>query len=196
MPRDATRTSWTSPRSADVGFEPSTVSTESLGQGGLVSLDLVTFEADGTRFSRDVVRHRGAVSVLAFDGSSVVVIRQWRAPLDQTILEIPGGTCDVAGEPLEETARRELEEEAGLQAGSLEPLCSFWNAPGWCDQLTVVYLATDLTEVPRRPDGIEESAIEVVRLALDDALSMLDDAAPFDSTLALALRTFAARRAH
>ena len=107
----------------------STGSFEHLGdqllvEGHVVSMFRSEFRApNGEAFSREVVRHPGAVSVVPLlDDGDVVLVRQYRAPLDQFLLEIPAGKRDVAGEPPEETARRELAEEVGLVAAELVPL--------------------------------------------------------------------------
>jgi 8-oxo-dGTP pyrophosphatase MutT (NUDIX family) len=176
-----------------MGFSPTALGVEDVSRGAYVRLERVTFDAEGTEFTRDVVRHPGAVAICAFDGTNVFFIRQWRAPLDRAILELPAGTRDVADEDPAETARRELEEEVGLAAGSIEPLCATWNSPGWCDQETIVFLATDLTEVERRPNGIEEEAIEVVTLSMDEAVAWLDAGETIDATTVLAIRTLAQR---
>jgi 8-oxo-dGTP pyrophosphatase MutT (NUDIX family) len=123
---------------------------------------------DGARFERDIVRHPGAVAVVAVtDAGSVVLVEQYRAPVDRWILEIPAGTRDVDGEPPEKTALRELAEEAGVRAGKIEELGRFWNSPGFCDEETIVYLATDLTDCEPGREGAEERYIEVVEVPLD-----------------------------
>jgi 8-oxo-dGDP phosphatase len=87
------------------------------------------------------------------------------------VLEIPAGTRDKAGESPEATARRELAEEAGLEASHWELLVGTWNTPGISDQLTLIYLATGLTPCPARPDGVEEGYLTVETIHLSD----LDD---------------------
>jgi 8-oxo-dGTP pyrophosphatase MutT (NUDIX family) len=179
-----------------VAFAPRVVHTEHLVSSHVFDVERLDLVADGEPFSREVVRHRGAVATLAVDeDDEVVLIRQWRAPLARVIYEIPAGTCDVVGEDLEATAVRELEEEAGVRAARLEPLCDMWNSPGWSDQRTVIFLATELTDVPMRPSGPEEVAIEVVRVAFADALSLVTGEGTCDATTALALLALAARRA-
>ena len=69
------------------------------------------------------------------------------------MLETPAGTCDVDGEPREVTARRELAEEAGLEATSMEVLLETFNTPGISDQFTTIYLATGLSPVPGAAHG-------------------------------------------
>src|SRR4029077_20884458 len=85
---------------------------------------------DGREFERDIVRSPGAVAAvpLLFDAegnASVVLVRQYRAPYDDYVVEIPAGMRDVDDEPTEVTAYRELIEEVGLRAGRLEPLIQF-----------------------------------------------------------------------
>ena len=67
-----------------------------------------------------------------------------------TLLEVPAGKRDVDGEPPEATANRELEEEIGYRAGRLELLCEFYNSPGFCDEYTYLFLATELEDARRR----------------------------------------------
>jgi len=139
-------------------------------EGWRISVVRAAFESpDGERFTRDVVRHPGAVCVVPVtDAGTALLVRQFRGPLDRALLEIPAGTRDVDGEPPETTAGRELEEEVGVRAGRLELLARLHNSPGFCDEETLVYLATALAPGTPRRQGPEERAIEVVELALED----------------------------
>jgi 8-oxo-dGDP phosphatase len=137
---------------------------------------------DGTRFERDIVRHPGAVAVVAVtDGGSVVLLRQYRAPVDRSILEIPAGTRDVDGEPPHETARRELAEEAGYRAERMELLAEILNTPGFCDESTYLYLATGLLAVPPDRHGFEEQQISVVEVDLGRFDALVDDGSIVDA---------------
>jgi ADP-ribose pyrophosphatase len=102
---------------------------------------------DGEEFDRVVVRHPGAVVVVPVIGDEVVFVRQYRVAIDQDLLEVPAGKRDVDGEPPEETARRELEEEIGHRPGRLVKLAEFFNTPGFCDEHTHLYLALDLEDL-------------------------------------------------
>jgi ADP-ribose pyrophosphatase len=131
---------------------------------------------DGARFTRDVVRHPGAVAVVPVtDAGTAVLVRQYRGALDAELLEIPAGTCDVPGEAAEETATRELAEEVGLRAGALEPLVTFANSPGFCDQRTTVFLATELERCDTARDGPEERAMSVHELPLESVDEAIAD---------------------
>ena len=138
-------------------------------QGSLISVAVGTFEApDGTTFERDIVRHPGAVAIVPVDDDrSVYLVRQYRAAIDADLLEIPAGKRDVEGEPPEETARRELEEEVGMRAGRLRKLAEFYNSPGFCDEHSFLFLATDLTPTATSFQGHEEQHMTVEQVPLD-----------------------------
>ncbi|MEI7886314.1 MAG: NUDIX hydrolase [Actinomycetes bacterium] len=143
--------------------------------GYVITLTRSQFEApDGTLFERDVVRHPGAVSVVPLlESGEVVLVRQYRAALDQMVLEIPAGKRDVPGESTEVTAQRELIEEIGFAAGRLDLLSRFHNSIGFSDEESFVYLGRDLTEQPMDRQGIEEAFMEVIRVPLIDTPAMM-----------------------
>jgi ADP-ribose pyrophosphatase len=124
---------------------------------------------DGTEFTRDIVRHPGAVAVVALtDGGDVLLVRQYRGAVDRELLEIPAGTRDVDGEEPVETARRELLEEVGVHARHIRPLGTLFNSPGFCDEETHLFLATGLEPGTPDRDGVEERHMEVVAVALSE----------------------------
>jgi ADP-ribose pyrophosphatase len=140
--------------------------------GRVLSLDVDEVEEPGgVRAVREVTRHRGSVGVLALaPEDQVVLVRQYRYPVDDLVWEIPAGRLD-AGEAPEHGARRELEEEVGLNPRRLEPLAVYLTSPGFCDEVMHLFRATELLPVPRRPDPDER--IEVARFPFDDALAMI-----------------------
>lgn len=104
---------------------------------------------DGEDAERDVVEHPGAVAVLAIDEADrVLLIRQYRHPVGRLLWEIPAGLRDVPGEPLVETAQRELLEEAGYLASDWHVLADIFTSPGFSNERLRVFLATNLTRVP------------------------------------------------
>lgn len=129
---------------------------------------------DELRFERVVVRHPGAVAVVPLHGNgTVTLVRQYRAAVGRALLEAPAGTRDVTGEAPEATARRELAEEAGLEADHLEHLVTFYNSPGFCDQATVLYLATGLRACPVDRGEFEERFMATERIHLGDVDSLI-----------------------
>ena len=126
---------------------------------------------DGHRTSREVVEHAGAVGILAWDGTRIAVVRQWRHATGQALLEIPAGTLEP-GEPAADTARRELAEEAGLAADRWEEGPRFYTAPGFCTELLQLFLATELR--PTQAGGDEDESLEASWLTLDEAVESVD----------------------
>ena len=128
-----------------------------LHRGAFLEFRIDTVErADGTRATRDIAGHPGAVAIVALDSADrVALVRQWRLPAAAALLEIPAGGLDVASDGSKEdpdlAAPRELEEETGMRAGTWQKLGTFYTAPGFTDELMHLYLATDLT--PAAADG-------------------------------------------
>ena len=149
------------------------VDRTTLCEAGYVTVTRLRVAGPDDEFDRHVVLHPGAVAVVPVDDDgNVLLVRQYRAAVGHTLLEVPAGKRDVPGEPPAVTAARELEEEVGRRAGTLQPLCQFFNSPGFTDELTHVFLATGLEECERAAVSAEEAemTVEVVPLADVDAL--------------------------
>jgi len=144
---------------------------------------------DGSTADREVVDHVDAVAAVPLlDDGDVLLLRQYRHPLGQYVLEIPAGIMDVDGEAPIDTARRELAEEIGMQATDLRPLTSFANSAGWCTEHTHVFLATGLHEAPGQFEAeAEEADMEIVRLPLADAVAAVADGTIFDAKTIIGL---------
>ena len=148
-------------------------------QGHIWHVAVARFAApDGHEFERDIVRSPGAVAAvpLYHDAAGVprvVLLRQYRAPFDAMVIEIPAGMRDVPGEPTDVTAARELVEEAGLTAGKMRHLLDMYPSVGMTDSVLTLYLATELTHVDRDTHGPEEAHMDVIDVPLADALGMV-----------------------
>ncbi len=102
-------------------------------------------------------------------GPEAICVRQFRAAVRHDMLELPAGKLDVDGEDPDAAIVRELAEEIGRRPGRLVKLGSFWNSPGFCTELTHVYLALDLEECePPEPAKAEERHMTVERVPLAD----------------------------
>jgi 8-oxo-dGDP phosphatase len=165
------------------------VSEEELLRAWLFRVDRFhLLDPDDQPFDRFVIRHPGAVTVVpVHDDGTVTLVRQYRAAVDDLVLEIPAGTCDHDGEEAEDTARRELAEEAGLEAAHWELLIGTWNTPGISDQHTLIYLATGLSSIPSRPQGVEEGYMTVETIHLDEVDALVADGSIKDETTVLGL---------
>jgi 8-oxo-dGTP pyrophosphatase MutT (NUDIX family) len=142
---------------------------------GFSSVRVDVVAGPGGEFTREVVEHPDAVAIVALDAEGrVALVRQYRHPLGQDLLELPAGTLDVDGESPEAAAHRELAEEVGLAADTLVPLGRMWNSAGWSDERTILYLAPTTRSAPR-PDGFsaehEEAAMGLEWWPLDVLVS-------------------------
>jgi 8-oxo-dGTP pyrophosphatase MutT (NUDIX family) len=108
---------------------------------------------DGSELVREVVRHGGAVAVVAVDEEDrLLVLTQFRNAAQERLVELPAGLLDVEGEEPLAAAQRELAEEAGLGARDWSVLVEVFTSPGIMDERVVIYLAEGLSDAPP-PDG-------------------------------------------
>jgi len=128
---------------------------------------------DGRRHVRQVIRHPGAVVILPrLDDGRVVLIRNYRAAVGRHLLELPAGTLELGEEPVV-AAHRELAEETGYRAQSMQWLTSFFASPGILDEKMHLFLATGLESGPR--DLQPDEQIESVVLPWNEALALARD---------------------
>jgi ADP-ribose pyrophosphatase len=157
---------------AEHNFE--TVSSETVYEGSILALrvDQVRMPGDDTA-KREVVEHYGAVAVAAVDTNRrVAMIYQYRHALARRLWELPAGLLDAAHEDPLETAKRELQEEAGLAAGDWQVLLDVASSPGFSDESVRIYLATGLSEVERGAPEHEEADLSLHWFSLEDAATM------------------------
>lgn len=136
-------------------FYEETLSAEPKFTGKIISLqvDTVRLPGGGTA-TREIVRHPGAVAVIAVVDGKLLVVDQFRKPLERMQVEIPAGKLD-AGEAPEAAAVRELEEETGYRARSIRHVTTFATSPGFADEQIHLYFTDDLELGEARPDEDE-----------------------------------------
>lgn len=151
------------------------VSDRPIWRGDFLSLSEMTWQVDqGDEVTRVVVHHPGAVVVVPVTTSGrVIAVKQFRASVGGDLLELCAGKRDVQGEVPIETAKRELEEELGLFADHWVQIARFRNSPGFCDEVSYLFLAMGLTAGSRAPQSIEERNSSLVSFKLEDSLSMV-----------------------
>jgi 8-oxo-dGTP pyrophosphatase MutT (NUDIX family) len=142
------------------------IERERVFEGGLFDVDRERFRYDdGDEGEREIVRHPGAVGVVAHDGERVYLVRQPRESVDDpALLEVPAGKLDEEGESPLDTAKRELAEEIGKGAREWRFLTRFYSSPGFADEEVHLYLATDLFD--ERAEAKEDERIEIVTVPL------------------------------
>ena len=164
----------------DEHLKETLVSTEKIYSGTIVNLrrDVVCLP-NGKTASREVVEHPGAVAIVpVLSDGRILLVRQFRHPVGRVLLEIPAGKL-TAGEEPDECAARELEEETGYQAKTLERRISLFTGPGFTDEVIHMYLAHDLVQTLANPDEdefLEVSAYEMGEIQLMLRAGLICDA--------------------
>ena len=126
---------------------------------------------NGKNANRDVIKHPGACAVIAFlDSENIILVEQFRLPLNKTLLEIPAGKLNKKEDPMD-CAKRELQEETGYVAKEIEYLGSIATAPGFCDEIIHLYKATNLYKGTKSCDEDEFTDIKI--FTLDEIKDMI-----------------------
>lgn len=149
-----------------------TVQVKTLFTGQLINLKIHQVLLAGNRTAkREIVEHPGAVTILPIVKNSILFVRQYRKAVEEEVLELPAGTREE-GEEVFQTARRELLEETGYQAGRLTRYSSFYSSPGYSSEEIHLFLAEDLRR-ETEPGGEVDEDLQVVLLQLEEVLQML-----------------------
>jgi len=146
------------------------VDRKHLYSGKIVELIVDTVKIKGEDHVREVVRHPGGVVILAeLPDGRIPFVRQLRYPMNQVLLELPAGKLNRGEEPAV-SAARELEEETGFRAISLEQVFSFYPTPGFCDELLHFFYTDELQQGSPNLEPDEDITVEFYRL--EEALEM------------------------
>ena len=149
-----------------------TLSSKPIFSGQIIKLRVDTVEMpDGREATREIVEHADCIAVVTIDNEdNVLLVKQFRKPVEKDLLEIPAGAIDDGEDP-ETAVRRELREETGYVPGKLVPLGGFYSAPGFCTEYLHLYLASDLTPSPLIAEDTE--SIEVIRVPINQIMSLI-----------------------
>lgn len=167
-------------------FYEKTVHTQSIFKGKIIDVQVDEVELpNGNKSTRELVKHPGAVAVVPFtDDGRLVLVRQFRKPLEKEIYEIPAGKLEKGEDPLV-CAQRELEEETGYRTDELTFLTSFYTSPGFADEILHIYEATTLTSGTFQPD--EDEFVEKKLVTLQEGLQLMKDQHIHDAKTVFAL---------
>jgi 8-oxo-dGTP pyrophosphatase MutT (NUDIX family) len=125
---------------------------------------------DGDEAEREIVRHMGAVGIVAHDGERLYLVAQPREAVgEEALLELPAGKLDEEGETPLDTAKRELAEEIGKGARQWRHLTTYYSSAGFTDEEVHLYLATNLYDASAETDEVERIEVHAVPLAELDA---------------------------
>lgn len=149
-----------------------TLESQVLFSGRILRLELDRVALpNGQEAPREVVRHPGGVTVLPLhEDGTVTVVRQFRYPYGEVLLELPAGKLEPGEDP-DDAIRRELSEEAGLTAGQWKKMGVLYPSPGYCGEVLHLYIARDLRQGDVHPD--EDEFLEVERLPLRDLVDQV-----------------------
>jgi len=151
-----------------------TISSEQIFKGKVLTLfyDKVQLP-DGIVATREKVCHPGAVAVVPLnDKNEVILVKQYRYPVEKILIEIPAGKLD-SGEPAIKCAERELHEEVGVVNGKLTHLTKIYTSPGFSDEKMDIYLATEFEERENNPD--HDEFLHVYKAGLGECLKMIEN---------------------
>ncbi|RKP57129.1 NUDIX hydrolase [Cohnella endophytica] len=166
-------------------FYEKTLETKPIFEGRMISLQVDTvLLPNGETATREIVRHPGAVAVVAILDDKMLVVEQFRKPLEKVQVEIPAGKLDAGEEP-EAAALRELEEETGYRARSITHLRSFSTSPGFAEEIVHLYFTSDLERGEMHLDDEEFLTCEAI--TLDEAQRYIEEGRICDAKTLLAV---------
>ena len=149
-----------------------TLSSQTVFEGKIITVKLDTARLpNGVEASREVVEHPGGVCIIALQADGTVpLVRQFRYPLGDVMLELPAGKLEYGEQP-RPAAIRELGEEVGLEPGRLTDLGFLYVSPGFCTERLYLYLAQDVKQVPVHSD--EDEFLDIVHLPFGELVDMV-----------------------
>lgn len=152
-------------------FEEKTIRRETIYNGKII--DVVVDDVlvpNGKMAKRELVFHHGGVGILAITKEEkMILVKQFRKPLEKSILEIPAGKIEKDETDPLGTAKRELEEETTYQAGSIKEIAKFVPSPGFSNELLYLYEARDLVKVANPLPQDEDEFLELIEVSLEEA---------------------------
>ncbi|WP_420848751.1 NUDIX domain-containing protein [Paenibacillus antarcticus] len=162
-----------------------TLSSQPIFEGRIISLQVDTVRLpDGKTATREVVRHPGAVAVLALHDGKMLVVDQFRQALGRCEIEIPAGKLEPGEDPME-AAIRELEEETGYRCSEINRLQSFYTSPGFADEIIHLYVTEQLEIGEMAPD--EDEFLEVSEITLEEAYRYIQEGRISDAKTIMAV---------
>ncbi|MDK2835415.1 MAG: ADP-ribose pyrophosphatase [Thermosediminibacterales bacterium] len=153
-------------------FKEKTISTKNIYKGKIIDVKIDTvLLPNGKKSTREIVKHTGAVAVIPIlDNGKLVMVKQFRKPIEKINLEIPAGKLEPNEKPLE-CAKRELSEETGYISDKLKYILSFYTTPGFSDEIIHLFLAQDLKKHQSSHD--EDEFLEIVEVPFKTVLDMI-----------------------
>ncbi|MDD4874368.1 MAG: NUDIX hydrolase [Dehalococcoidales bacterium] len=142
-----------------------TISSKTIYKGQILNLRIDEVRLpDGTKGTREIIEHSDCIAVVPVDNNgNILLVRQYRKPLEKMLLEIPAGGIEP-GENPDKAVRREMQEETGFLPGKVKRMGGFYASPGYCQEYLHLYTATDL--LPTKLHAEDTDSIELVPVPL------------------------------
>jgi ADP-ribose pyrophosphatase len=112
------------------------------------------------------------------DSNEVILVKQYRYPVEEILIEIPAGKLDDK-EPSMECAKRELHEETGVINGEITLLATIYTTPGFSNEKMDIFIATGFSEIENKPD--QDEFLHVIKIGIDECIRMIDDGIIMDA---------------
>ncbi|GGP10357.1 NUDIX hydrolase [Oceanobacillus neutriphilus] len=157
-------------------FEEKTITSKKIFEGNIIDVQLDEVKLpNGETAKRELVYHPGAVAVIPITADNkIVLVEQYRKPLERTLVEIPAGKLEENENPLT-AAVRELEEETGYTTTNLSQVTSFYTSPGFANELVYVYITNDLIKMENPPAGDDDEFVEIMEVTLEEAKKLVEE---------------------
>jgi len=155
-----------------IDYTERTVSSNEIFNGKIIKVKVDTvILPNGNESKREIVNHPGAVGVLAITSENkLVLVKQYRKPMDEVLIEIPAGKLEVNEEP-SNCALRELKEETGYTATNISQIASFYTSPGFADEYIYLFKATNLEAGVSMPD--DDEFVEIIEVTYEEASQLV-----------------------
>ncbi len=166
-----------------------TLSSKEIYKGNIIKVSLDEVELpNGHKSKREIVRHPGAVAIIALtDDKKLLLVRQYRKPLDMVIYEIPAGKLEPGEKPLD-CARRELEEETGYKSDSIKHIQSFYTSPGFADEIVHVYFTDRLEKLENSAGLDDDEFLDLLEVTLEEAGKLIEENKIYDAKTVYAVQ--------
>lgn len=167
-------------------FEEKTFASQTIYEGTVVKLQVDHVHLpDGSTSKREIVKHPGAVAIIAITPENkMVLVRQYRKALEKTTLEIPAGKLEPGEDPAI-CAKRELEEETGYRAETVQPLVAFYTSPGFADEYVHLFVAENFEEGTMDLD--QDEFVELVEYTKEECIQAIHSQEICDAKTVLAV---------
>lgn len=169
-------------------FEEKTLNSEKIYEGKIINVRVDEVDLpDGNTSKRELVDHPGAVAVVALNPENkLVLVEQYRKPMEKSIIEIPAGKLEKGEDP-KASALRELEEETGYTTKNLEYVRSFYTSPGFSNEIVHLYFSNQLVKMEEQVAGDDDEFVELMEVELSEALKLEKEERIHDAKTSYAL---------